>query len=152
MPDDSSDDDDDSVGYGRPPKHTRWKRGQSGNPSGKRKRDETIFEKLSRIAREDIPVTQNGSQTVMPADEAMLRTARHMAIKGDMRALKLMLDHLGKIGGGASAVPDLVSSVADIEVLRSHADWIGMVEQATAESRAADGTGSDEADDAEDDQ
>jgi hypothetical protein len=23
--------DDDGVGYGRPPKHTRWKKGQSGN-------------------------------------------------------------------------------------------------------------------------
>ena len=24
---------DDDVGYGRPPKKTRWKKGQSGNPN-----------------------------------------------------------------------------------------------------------------------
>ena len=28
----------DAVGYGRPPKNTRWKKGQSGNPNGQRSR------------------------------------------------------------------------------------------------------------------
>ncbi len=26
---------DDEVGYGKPPRHTRFKKGQSGNPSGR---------------------------------------------------------------------------------------------------------------------
>ncbi len=30
--------DDDAVGYKRPPKAFRWKKGQCGNPSQKRKR------------------------------------------------------------------------------------------------------------------
>ena len=29
--------DDDEVGYGKPPRSTRWKRGQSGNPKGRPK-------------------------------------------------------------------------------------------------------------------
>ena len=29
---------DEGVGYRRPPKHTRWKKGQCGNPGRKRKR------------------------------------------------------------------------------------------------------------------
>lgn len=40
---DKSDPENDDVGYGRPPKKHRWKEGQSGNPSGKRKKpDSTI--------------------------------------------------------------------------------------------------------------
>jgi hypothetical protein len=27
------------VGYGRPPKHSRFRKGQSGNPGGKRRRN-----------------------------------------------------------------------------------------------------------------
>ena len=30
----SDTDDDYSPGYKKPPKHTQWKKGQSGNPSG----------------------------------------------------------------------------------------------------------------------
>jgi hypothetical protein len=30
----STDDDDDRVGYGKPPKHSRFKPGRSGNPNG----------------------------------------------------------------------------------------------------------------------
>ena len=36
-----------TVGYGRPPRKTRFKKGQSGNPRGRRKGIE-IFERLSK--------------------------------------------------------------------------------------------------------
>lgn len=109
---------DDAVGYGHPPKHTRWKKGQSGNPTGKRKRDETLQEKLERIIKEEVLVAQNGSQTVMANGEAMLRAAILKAIKGDITALRLLLEHLNTRTSVAPDVPDYVLSEADIEVLQ----------------------------------
>jgi hypothetical protein len=146
-----SDDDDDSVGYRRPPKETRWKKGQSGNPSGKRRRDESMSEKLGRLVREEIAVTQNGSQTVMPADEAMLRAAIHKAMKGDTRALKLLLDHIGKAVGGAASVPELVITDADIQVVLTQIDWLDILESARAKQVARDGDEPDSRDYTEND-
>jgi hypothetical protein len=42
------------VGYKSPPKHTRWKKGQSGNPKGRKKRRivndlRTLFESLPML-------------------------------------------------------------------------------------------------------
>jgi hypothetical protein len=136
-PDDDPGDDDDAVGYGRPPKATRWKKGQSGNPAGKRKRDEALIEKLMRITGEEVPVTQNGTQTVMPAVEAMLRALTHKAMKGDIPALKLTLEHLLKGVESSSPVPEFPITETDLSVLKTQADWLGLFDQARAEVKEA---------------
>ena len=30
------------IGYGKPPKHAQWKKGQSGNPKGRPRRDRNV--------------------------------------------------------------------------------------------------------------
>ena len=37
------------VGYGKPPKHSQFKRGQSGNPQGRKKQDRTIRAIMQKI-------------------------------------------------------------------------------------------------------
>lgn len=37
MADSNQDNNNYQVGYGKPPKHSRWKKGQSGNPRGRPK-------------------------------------------------------------------------------------------------------------------
>lgn len=134
--DDDGTNDDQKVGYCQPPKHSQWPKGTSGNPSGKRKRAETILEKMHRILGEDIIVSQSGSKTAMPMDEAMIRTAGQKAISGSIGALKLLLELLGKGDGKMSAIPDYEISDADIAVLSTHADWIHLIEQAKAEQHS----------------
>jgi hypothetical protein len=85
---------DDKVGYANPPKHTRWKKGQSGNPTGKRRREEVFQEKVRRIAREEILVRQNGSQTAMSQTDAMLRSIFGMAMKEDVPAFRAIAPFL----------------------------------------------------------
>src|SRR5688572_29020773 len=52
----------DKVGYKSPPKHTRWKKGQSGNPKGRKKRRivndlRTLFDE---ILAEEIKTREGG--------------------------------------------------------------------------------------------
>jgi hypothetical protein len=63
------------VGYGKPPKGTQFKKGQSGNPSGRSKKDKA-FKPLSRIVREflleEIEGSMNGKLCKMPRLQAVI--------------------------------------------------------------------------------
>lgn len=49
------DPDDDSVGYGRPPRQFQWKKGQSGNPKGSKRA--SLFDYAREIFSEEMPET-----------------------------------------------------------------------------------------------
>lgn len=79
------------VGYRRPPKATRFKKGKSGNPRGRPKGSRDIGNVLLDVTRQKIPVTENGRTRRMPALEVMLRKLTNEAIQNDQGALKLLL-------------------------------------------------------------
>jgi Family of unknown function (DUF5681) len=62
----SSGDDDYKVGHSKPPKHTQFKKGQSGNPSGRGKRDRKVVDPnpLRAVLLENVVVTINGKKKV----------------------------------------------------------------------------------------
>src|SRR6476660_9533438 len=78
------------VGYRRPPKATRFKKGKSGNPRGRPKGSRDIGNVLLDVTRQKIPVTENGRTRRMPALEVMLRKLTNEAIQNDQGALKLL--------------------------------------------------------------
>ena len=86
--------DDQKVGYRRPPLATRFKPGQSGNPSGKRKARPTVSQRLDRILAEVVPVTEGGKSKRMPKEEVFLRQLVTRAIGGDRQSARLILDYL----------------------------------------------------------
>ena len=86
----ANDRDDYEIGKGRPPKHTRWKRGQSGNPSGAKKR-RTLIDELTEILDEELETVVDGEATVMTGRRVVARKLFVMAAKGDMRAVTLVL-------------------------------------------------------------
>lgn len=79
------------VGKGRPPRATRWKRGQSGNPSGRPKGSRNVSAVLLDVIRQKVAVTENGKTRRIPALEVMLRRLANDAMRNDPRALKLVL-------------------------------------------------------------
>ena len=50
------------VGYRRPPVHTRFRKGQSGNPGGRRPRERSIGEAFSKALRGKVVVSENGER------------------------------------------------------------------------------------------
>jgi hypothetical protein len=89
---------DATVGYGRPPTATQFKKGQSGNPRGRPRKSETAqapsdhwgtsLHAIGRIAYEPVNVTLNGKQTTIPAIEAVHRRQINDAMKGGNRLLQ----------------------------------------------------------------
>jgi Family of unknown function (DUF5681) len=79
------------VGKGRPPLHTRWKPGQSGNPKGRPKGSRPVGAILQEIIQQKVPVTENGKARRIPALEVMLRRLANDAMRSDQKAIKFLL-------------------------------------------------------------
>ncbi|WP_233493474.1 DUF5681 domain-containing protein, partial [Ruegeria atlantica] len=58
------------VGYGKPPKATRFKKGQSGNPKGRPKASKNVGSMLEEVFFRKIPITENGSRREVTMLEA----------------------------------------------------------------------------------
>jgi hypothetical protein len=87
------------VGYGKPPKSSQFKKGQSGNAKGRPKREKTIRSLLKKIASETVTARLPTGDKDMQVIEFVLRSLVQRAAKGDNRAttqfIALMLDAFG---------------------------------------------------------
>lgn len=108
-----------TVGYGKPPKRTRFRPGQSGNPAGRPKgsRNASSLAKLALERR--ITVDHNGRRQRMTVREfACLRLAEKAA-EGDLKALDYLLMLAGERqaseGGGSSTPSTTEQDIAAID-------------------------------------
>jgi hypothetical protein len=83
------------VGYGKPPHHTRFKSGQSGNPRGRPSGAKNLSTLLNEALNEPvIVVTENGGRKRISKRQASFKQLVNEAAKGNWRALKLLVDIL----------------------------------------------------------
>jgi hypothetical protein len=80
--------DDSRVGYKRPPVHSRFKKGQSGNPRGRPKKAPDFMEDAAEILGGTVTGQAKGKPITLPAVQAMFRTLCRQALKGDNQALR----------------------------------------------------------------
>lgn len=82
-----------SVGYGKPPQQTRFKPGQSGNPSGRpRKKSATIAESMARELNTFITVNEGGKQRRIRKLDAIAKQQTNKAAQGDPKATRLVIE------------------------------------------------------------
>lgn len=86
-------DDDGGVGYGRPPRHTQFQKGQSGNPQGRPRGTPSIKADLAAALGELIDIKENGRTRTVTKQRAVLDTLISSAI-ADYRAMKPLLDYM----------------------------------------------------------
>jgi hypothetical protein len=77
-------------GYRKPPKHTQFKKGQSGNPSGKAKGTLNIATVLENTLRQTVVIVDGAEKKTMSKLEAAVKQLVDKAIQGDMYALRLL--------------------------------------------------------------
>ena len=107
----------DKVGYGRPPVHSRFKPGQSGNPRGRPKGTLNFTTDLKRILQ--APVTLNdGRKTrrVTTQEAALLRLAEK-ALKGDPRALEKLVSLSATLSTNNAESPSKTMAADDQAIL-----------------------------------
>ena len=82
----------DDVGYGRPPKYTQFKKGQSGNPNGRPKGSRNLTTDLLEELTEQILVREGGKSKRISKQRAMLKSLAAKAVSGDVKAATLLLN------------------------------------------------------------
>ena len=74
------------VGYGKPPKHTRFKPGQSGNPRGKPKGSKGLKTDLREEMAERVTIKENGKRIKVTKQRLMIKALAKKAANGDVKA------------------------------------------------------------------
>jgi Family of unknown function (DUF5681) len=87
-----------AVGYRRPPLHSRFKPGQSGNLKGRPAGRPNVKSMVERVIHQKLPVRQGEKTREMPMLEAMIHAHAVKAVKGDARSAGLVLNLLPKAG------------------------------------------------------
>ena len=83
-----------ALGYGRPPCHTRFKKGQSGNPKGRPGGAKNLSTLLDEALNERVVVADDGGQRKITKREAVVKQLVNHSATGDWRAVKILLDML----------------------------------------------------------
>ncbi len=88
--------DDDKVGYCNPPKHSRFKPGQSGNARGRPRKNRSIEAMIKRELDSTVVLKEGGREIRMSKREALIKQLVNRAISGDQKPMQLVLAHLEK--------------------------------------------------------
>lgn len=80
-----------SVGYGKPPPESRWKRGQSGNPAGRPKGSRNVASMAKTLLDEFTRMRSGDTSKRVSRIEGLLWKQYERAAKGDLRAIDRMI-------------------------------------------------------------
>jgi hypothetical protein len=107
------------VGYGKPPRHTRFQKGQSGNPRGRPGGSKNLKTLLSEALNEPVVITENGRHLKITKREAIVRQVVNCSATPDLRAVRIVFDLLRDIEGQSEPVsPETATfTAADDEII-----------------------------------
>ena len=106
-----------SVGYKKPPQHTRWTKGQSGNPTGRAKGQRNLKTDLATELAEFMQITEGGVPKRITKQRAVIKALTAKAINGDPRAVQLILELVMSIIEPGGPPASLGALSADDEAL-----------------------------------
>ena len=113
------------VGYRRPPKTMRFKPGQSGNPKGRPAKARNFKSDVKKTLETPIRLVKDGKPQTVSTQEAALLRLSEKALKGDARALNLLVmlaqaynaEELATAAGG-------VLGASDQEILENYRERV----------------------------
>jgi len=79
------------VGFGRPPKSTRFAKGKSGNPNGRPKGSKNLATLFREIGEEQVTVTEGGRTRNIKKSHAVVVQLTNKAVSGERWAIQAYL-------------------------------------------------------------
>jgi Family of unknown function (DUF5681) len=141
----AEDEHDYKVGPGNPPLHTRFRKGQSGNPGGRSKKNLPAL--LADALNEPVFVTIDGERRQITKREAVVHQLVNESAGANLRATKMLFDMMKdaeqKAGVAAPPPEPRPLDEADKEVLQQFVERIRQQVLAEMAAQKADATGGD---------
>lgn len=103
-----SSDKDYKIGYGKPPEHSRFKKGQSGNPKGRPKGRQNLKTDIKETMEQPVRLTENGRSRSVSTQRAVIMRLREKALRGDDKAIDRLLKLAGLLDQEERGDPDTV--------------------------------------------
>jgi hypothetical protein len=79
------------VGYKKPPLHTRFRPGRSGNPRGRPKRSRELAAMIDDVLNAKVKVTENGRARWISKLELCVTQVANAGAAGDLKAASMLL-------------------------------------------------------------
>ncbi len=107
------------VGYSKPPRHTRFEPGRSGNPRGRPPGAKNMKTLLSKALNELVVVTEPGGRRKVSKREAIVTQLVNRSAKADYKAIQILLGMLRDIEGNTDAhSSDAAFTEADQQIIQ----------------------------------
>jgi hypothetical protein len=121
---------DDDVGYGKPPRHNQFKKGQSGNPKGRPKGAKNLKTVVNQELLATVVLKEGGTPKSVTKIEGIVKSAVTNALLGDPKALAQVLslakeympEEVDATSGSAGLPP------GGLDVLNSYAHFLSILE------------------------
>jgi hypothetical protein len=114
------------VGYAKPPKHTRFTKGRSGNPSGRPAGSTNLATMVTEELTKTVFIVENGRRTKIPKIRAAFRQALNKAMMGDFKALQQIVtmvrshDTLKHVATSKPKIPTIHSGMSLREAMDAY--------------------------------
>lgn len=86
-----------TVGYKKPPEHSRFVKGKSGNPKGRPKRSKNLRTDLLEVLGEKIIIREGEQTKKVTKQRGFVLSLVNKGLKGDARAASVLFNAFAKI-------------------------------------------------------
>lgn len=104
-----------AVGYGRPPQHTRFKPGQSGNRRGRPKGTVNLKTDLVEELGEKVLIREGEKSRPVSKQRAVVKALVSRTLKGDARAASLLMSMMLRLLDTGEGAPEVTVPLQDDE-------------------------------------
>ncbi len=125
--------DDYKIGYGRPPKANQFKKGQSGNKSGRPKGSQNLKSIVETEANAKVHIREGGESKTVTRAEALVKSTFNKAIQGAANAtvisiglMEKYLPHPDTEGPNTAPLTD-----EELSILQNHVDLQAAIDGAS---------------------